>query len=100
MLWYYDTLDIAPFLQNGVNRVEFLVIRYFAASRAAMPFERTTLPGLTVIGSVEVGEEIVDLSSAKDWQARVDESVLFPTGLIDDVFLHVRCFVPASRVLF
>ncbi|KAH7176814.1 Six-hairpin glycosidase-like protein [Dactylonectria macrodidyma] len=90
LLWYYDTLDIAPFLQSGVNTVEFLVIRYFAASRAAMPFERTTLPGLTVIGNVQAGEEVVDLDSAKGWQARVDESVLFPTGLIDDVFLHIN----------
>lgn len=56
-----------------------------------MPFERTSFPGLTVFGSVEVpsGTPAVDLSSSKDWQAQVDESISFPTGLVDDVFLHV-----------
>lgn len=89
MIWYYDKLDIAPFLKRGVNTIKFLVIRYYASSRTAMPFERTALPGLTVIGSVEADAEAVDLSSGKGWRAQVDESVLFPTGLVDDVFLHV-----------
>jgi len=54
-----------------------------------MPFERTSLPGLTVYGSIEVDKELIDLNSSAGWQAQVDESVEFPTGLIDDVFLHV-----------
>lgn len=90
LIWYYDTLDIAQYLTQGKNEVVFKVIRYFAASRTAMPFERTAFPGLTVIGSIEAAAETVDLSSGKDWQAQVDESILFPYGLVDDVFLHVR----------
>ncbi|WVF71849.1 hypothetical protein IAT40_006658 [Kwoniella sp. CBS 6097] len=85
-IWYYDTLDIGPFLKQGENHVEFLVIRYFASSRGGMPFERTTFPGLTVYGSA--GE--VDLSSKQGWKAVIDESRLYPTGLIDDVFLHIN----------
>lgn len=56
-----------------------------------MPFERTTHPGLTVVGNVEVGANVVDLSSGKGWLAQVDDSISFPTGLLDDGFLHVRC---------
>jgi len=89
LIWYYDTLDIAPYLAVGSNEIEFVVIRYFASSRTAMPFERTSLPGLTVYGSVEVDNEVVDLNSSTEWQARVAENIEFPTGLIDDVFLHV-----------
>jgi hypothetical protein len=89
LIWYYDTLDIAPYLSNGDNVIEFVVIRHFASSRAALPFERTSLPGLTVFGSVEMNSEVIDLSSGRDWQAQVDESIEFPTGLIDDMFLHV-----------
>jgi hypothetical protein len=88
-IWYYDTLDIAPYLKAGNNEIIFVVIRYFAASRAAMPFVRTLFPGLTVIGNIETGGSTVNLSSREGWQAQVDDSVLFPTGLIDDVFLHV-----------
>jgi hypothetical protein len=89
MIWYYDTLDIAPYLRTGDNEIKIVVLRYFAATRAAMPFERTSFPGLTVVGSIGSGTETVDLGSKKNWMARVDESVVFPTGLVDDVFLHV-----------
>jgi hypothetical protein len=54
-----------------------------------MPFERTTLPGLTTVGKVEAGGQVIDLSSAKGWQGQVDNSILFPMGRVDDVFLHV-----------
>ncbi|KAJ5820026.1 hypothetical protein N7474_005617 [Penicillium riverlandense] len=89
LIWYYDTLDIAPFLNTGENEIRFVVIRYFAASRSAMPFERTLWPGLTVVGCVEAGSEVVELNSAQNWQAQVDESIRFPMGLADDVFLHI-----------
>jgi len=65
------------------------VLRYFAASRSAMPFERTLRPGLTVVGCVEAGSEVVELNSGQGWQAQVDESIRFPMGLADDAFLHV-----------
>jgi len=54
-----------------------------------MPFERTAFPGLTVYGSVEIEGETTSLSSDDDWEAQVEESISFPLGLIDDVFLHV-----------
>lgn len=90
LIWYYDTLDIAPYLQEGQNEIRFTVVRYFATSRSAIPFARTALPGLTVIGNIETDEGVVDLASSKNWRASADESIEFPTGLADDVFLHVR----------
>ncbi|KAJ5718597.1 hypothetical protein N7488_004243 [Penicillium malachiteum] len=89
LIWYYDTLDIANYLQAGDNEVTFVVLRYFASSRGAMPFERTSMPGFTIIGSVETAIKAVNLEARKSWEARVDESVEFPTGLVDDVFLHI-----------
>lgn len=56
-----------------------------------MPFERTALPGLTVIGNVETeAGGSIDLNSSQNWLGVVDQSVQFPMGLADDVFLHVR----------
>lgn len=56
-----------------------------------MPFERTALPGLTVIGNVETAAgEFIDLNSSQNWLGIVDQSIQFPMGLADDVFLHVR----------
>ncbi|KAJ4184941.1 hypothetical protein NW755_008855 [Fusarium falciforme] len=97
LIWYYDTLDIAPYLTTGENEICFVVIRYFASSRGGMPFERTSLPGLTVIGSVNSGATEICLDSKEGWQAKVDESILFPMGLIDDVFLHIRFKITYSE---
>ena len=69
--------------------VTFVVLRYFAASRSAMPFSRTSNPGFTVTGTLQKNATTIDLSSKENWQAQVDDSVLFPTGVVDDGFLHV-----------
>lgn len=89
LIWYYDTVDIGPYLRVGDNEIVFIVVRYFNASRGAMPFERTAFPGLTVVGTIETETETVDVQSRKGWLVQVDESVRFPMGLVDDVFLHV-----------
>ncbi|KAF8851309.1 Six-hairpin glycosidase [Acephala macrosclerotiorum] len=96
LTWYYDTLDIAPYLRKGPNEIKFTVLRYFASNRAAMPFERTSFPGLTVIGSINANGRVVDLCSSTGWLAEVDESILFPTGLINDGFLHISERVSGS----
>ncbi|GAM37886.1 hypothetical protein TCE0_033f08183 [Talaromyces pinophilus] len=88
-IWYYDSLDIAPYLKPGENEIRFSVLRYFASSRGAMAFERTVLPGLTIVGHVEAGDDTIDLGSHQGWKAAPDDSVQFPSGLVDDVFLHI-----------
>ncbi|KAF4499689.1 hypothetical protein FAGAP_4140 [Fusarium agapanthi] len=90
LIWYYDSLNIAPHLKQGDNEIYFVVIRYFAASRGGMPFERTSFPGLTVIGVVEADGESVSLDSWHGWLAEEDNSILFPMGRPDDVFLHIN----------
>ncbi|CAK7228869.1 hypothetical protein SCUCBS95973_007027 [Sporothrix curviconia] len=94
-MWYYDTLDLAPHLQAGENTVCIQVARYFATVwGAAVPFERTSFPGLTVSGRVHAGEdenedEVVDMSSAAPgWTARVDARLVFPLGPMDGC-LHI-----------
>ncbi|KAJ5290736.1 uncharacterized protein N7443_010989 [Penicillium atrosanguineum] len=89
LICYYETLDIAPYLKAGHNEIRFVVVRYFAASRSAMAFERTALPGLTVIGHIETSSEVIDLSCLTAWESYVDNSIQFPLGLADDVFLHI-----------
>lgn len=65
LIWYYDELDIAPYLKRGQNEIHFVVVRYFSALKCAIPFGRTALPGLTVIGKIATGEEVIDLASSK-----------------------------------
>lgn len=97
VIWYYDTVDMAPYLRVGDNEIVFVVLRYFNAGRSAMPFERTAFPGLTVVGTIETGTETVDVQSREGWLVQVDESVRFPMGLVDDMFLHVGLCVCCRR---
>ncbi|EAW19539.1 putative rhamnosidase B [Aspergillus fischeri NRRL 181] len=90
LIWYYDTVDIAPYLRVGENEIVFVLVRYFNACRGAMPFERTAFPGLTVVGTIETQTETVDVQSREGWLVQVDESVRFPMGLVDDMFLHIN----------
>ena len=85
--WLYDTIDIAPFLKQGDNTITVVVMRYFYATRAAMPFVRTGYPGLTLIGSVGTTDLRTGLYA--NWTASVDHATMFPMELVDDVFLHV-----------
>lgn len=89
LAWYYDSLDVASHLVPGPNTVCFEVIRYFAASRGGMPFERNLYPGLTVVGNIRDANRAISLDSIEGWSATVDQSTLFPLGRPDDVFLHV-----------
>lgn len=90
-IWYYDSLDIASYLHAGQNEIRFVILRYFAANRAAMPFGRTIFPGLTVSGTIETGSVAASFESrdVDSWQVEIIEDVDFPTGLADDVFLHI-----------
>ncbi|KAK4500335.1 hypothetical protein PRZ48_008524 [Zasmidium cellare] len=91
-LWYHDTIDIAVHLQEGHNEIRVEVLRYFAANRAAMPFDRTSFPGLTIHGTIAVDGETLEINSGEvgQWRAQVHNEITFPTGIIDDGFLHVQ----------
>ncbi|KAG8631818.1 hypothetical protein KVT40_000958 [Elsinoe batatas] len=101
-IWHYDSIDIAPFLMEGRNVLQVVVMRYYAASRAAMPFARTAYPGLTIVGGLKSGSDVIDLGTmCSGWTARVNPEISFPTGLIDDVFLHINergTVTPSERV--
>ncbi len=83
--WLYDEVDIGPWLKQGRNVILVTVMRWFKTVRGGMPFVRADVPGFTLMG--HVGD--IDLSSDKGWLARPRHNVTFPTGLVDDVFLHV-----------
>ena len=85
-VWYYDTIDIAPYLIRGQNEIIVDVIRYFPSAKAGLPFVRGHRAGLTMIEE-STG---LDLSTGEDgWVAEIHPGLSFPMGLEDDVFLHV-----------
>jgi hypothetical protein len=84
-IWFYDSIDIGPYLRIGENVIRVVVMRWFKAGRAGHPFARADLPGFSMVGRINT----VDLNPTKGWKAVQEEGTRFPTGLVDDVFLHV-----------
>jgi hypothetical protein len=84
--WYYDTVDLAPFLVQGKNTVIIDVVRFYPAFIGAFSFVRTALPGLTLVG--QVGK--VRVSTDASWEALLRNDVVYPVKGNQDIFLHVR----------
>lgn len=78
-VWFYDTVDLLPYLQKGMNIIGVSVLRYPenpAAGNHGM--FRTSVPGLYVTGKAEdmAGNEY-DLSADASWRCMLDEKVTF-----------------------
>lgn len=78
-IWFYDTVDILPWLKKGVNIIGVSVLRYPedpAAGNHGM--FRTPLPGLFVQGEIEdMAGNRADVSADASWKCRTDKSVSF-----------------------
>ncbi|ORY20145.1 hypothetical protein BCR39DRAFT_562965, partial [Naematelia encephala] len=86
--WYYDTVDIGPFLKGGENVIDIVVIRYYPGLNAAVPFPRCRRPGLTVLGSIG-GEDLSTGGIDTAWQACLIRQVSYPFKPFWDIFLNV-----------
>jgi hypothetical protein len=90
-LWYYDTVDVRPFLRQGINELRIKVLRYFPGVDAGIPFARTAKPGLTVLGTV-AGQDLSTGSGKGMWSCQVQGQVYYTSKSKQDIFLHVSMF--------
>lgn len=78
-VWFYDTINILPYLKKGKNIIGVSVLRYpeDPASGNHGMF-RTSVPGLYVTGKIEdmVGNEY-DISADTSWKCMLDKNVTF-----------------------
>lgn len=86
--WFYDTIDLAPWLQAGENVIIIKVLRFFPSADAGFSFARTSFPGLAVVGSVGT-QDISTGGSGSSWEGRAEPHVFFPSKSDVDIFLHV-----------
>lgn len=78
-VWFYDTVNILPYLKRGINIIGVSVLRYPeepAAGNHGM--FRTSLPGLYVAGKAEdmAGKEY-DVSADASWKCMIDKKITF-----------------------
>lgn len=78
-VWFYDTVDILPYLRKGMNIIGVSVLRYpedpVAGNHGMF---RTSVPGLYVIGKLEdMAGNVYDVSADVSWRCRIDKTVTF-----------------------
>ncbi|KAF9872730.1 hypothetical protein CkaCkLH20_09909 [Colletotrichum karsti] len=85
--WFYDTIDIRPFLQQGQNQVVIHVLRFFYATTYATSFPRMPIGGLYV-RTIDPASE-AQLNGDDTWETAVDVSALLRSDEPFDLFLHI-----------
>ncbi len=78
-VWFYDTIDLLPYLKKGKNIISVSVLRYPKDPDAGNHgMLRTSVPGLYVTGKIEdiAGTEY-DVSADHSWKCMIDKKVTF-----------------------
>lgn len=90
-LWFYDEVDIAPYLKPGVNHVRVLVLRFFYATQYAASFPRGPVGGLRIaLAGPGSGESPANqVRSSPGWETAVDRFATLRVDEPEDDFLHV-----------
>ncbi|KAM0325857.1 hypothetical protein ACHAQA_007160 [Verticillium albo-atrum] len=100
-MWFFDELDIQPYLQTGVNHIGIRVMRLFHASAYATSFPRMPIPGLFVRTPDEKDRATYGIQSDDSWEASLDKSTILRIDQKEDDFLHIYeqvNAVPASTI--
>lgn len=69
--WYYETVDIQPYLRQGPNVISAQVLRFSDKHAGSLSLMRTALPGLIVHCTVQG----LTLHTDSQWQSVQDDSV-------------------------
>ncbi|KAL2843340.1 Six-hairpin glycosidase-like protein [Aspergillus pseudoustus] len=85
--WFYDTIDVQPFLRQGDNHVAVHVLRYFHATQYATSFARMPIGGLyirTITPELDVG-----LDTNPTWETAIDAGSKIRADDPFDIFMHI-----------
>ncbi|CEL06432.1 hypothetical protein ASPCAL09609 [Aspergillus calidoustus] len=89
-LWFYDEVDIRPYLQLGRNNINVRVLRFYYATQHATSFPRLHRPGLFIQHTqAETALGAGCIQSDRTWEAALDQTTILPTEIKEDEFLHV-----------
>ena len=96
-MWFYDEVDVQPFLKTGTNRISVRVLRFYFATQYATSFPRLPIPGLFVRTPDSYLRETYGLQSDNIWDCALDTTTLLRIDQKEDEFLHIYEDVNATR---
>ena len=89
-VWYYDELDIQPYMKAGKNIIAVRVLRLYHGTRFGTSFPRMPLGGLRIQHIRDSNDPPISFSieTNDSWKSAVDTSSSLPI-IEDDMFLHI-----------
>ncbi|KAM0432456.1 hypothetical protein ACHAQK_009681 [Fusarium lateritium] len=94
-LWFYDEVDISPYLRLGENKIAIHVLRLFHGTSYGTSFPRLGSGGVRIAAAIDDPLWSPQLRSSVLWQTAVDPFVTLRVDEPEDDFLHV--FEKVSR---
>lgn len=88
-MWFYDEVDVGPYLRLGQNRISVHVLRFFHGTKYAASFARLPTGGLRITVPGKDVSWIDQLESSASWLTAIDTSTLLRVDELEDFFLHV-----------
>ncbi|RGP75986.1 hypothetical protein FSPOR_433 [Fusarium sporotrichioides] len=88
-LWFYDEIDISPYLHQGQNQIAIHVLRLFHGSSYGTSFPRLGSGGVRIVATIDDPIWSPQLRSSVLWQTAVDPFVDLRTDEAEDDFLHI-----------
>lgn len=88
-LWFYDQVDIGPYLRQGENKVAVLVLRYFYSTAYAPSFPRLPVGGLRVVPADPDSKWADLVAGGSSWETAIDSQRSLRVNDAEDGFLHV-----------
>lgn len=89
-LWFFDELDVQPYLKPGENHIAIRVLRFYYSTLLATSFPRTPTPGLFVrhAPSDDPLVQSINFETNESWETSIDLTAHLPKSKFDH-FLHV-----------
>ncbi|RSL48979.1 hypothetical protein CEP54_012656 [Fusarium duplospermum] len=98
-LWFYDEIDIAPYLHVGTNCILVRVLRFYFATKYAISFPRLPIPGLSMTPAYSPGGILDGVGTDATWGAALDMTTKLRIDQEEDYFLHVYEDVDMTKQL-
>ncbi|CAH0004301.1 unnamed protein product [Clonostachys byssicola] len=90
-LWFFDQVNIAPFLHLGENHVNVRVLRLYFATTYSPSFPRLPFGGLRIWLPDNTGNDWwrEQLQSSSTWETAIDHDTVLRVDDPEDFFLHL-----------